>query len=200
MTFFDFILEEPIDIDKKADLPAENNGLIFLIQGYSLHDGPGIRTTVFLKGCPLDCAWCSNPESRRLPPILLVRDSSCRRCGACEKVCPEGAIAMVEGEGRRIDWSLCSQCLQCVDACIYGSLNRCGREMAVAEVVAEVLRDVEHILGYLYSTSFSARQLYADRIAEFENTLRSELLESTRGIDRFVEHATFTVHTGRHDQ
>lgn len=60
--------------------------------------------------------------------------------------------------------------------------------------------DVEHILGYLYSTSFSARQLYADRIAEFENTLRSELLESTRGIDRFVEHATFTVHTGRHDQ
>jgi len=119
----------------------EPSGAVFDIQRFSIHDGPGIRTTVFLKGCPLRCLWCANPESQQRSPTLLVREANCRRCGACAKVCPEGAITLVDGEAREIDWSRCNHCLRCVEACIYGSLNACGSEMEVAAVVAEVVRD-----------------------------------------------------------
>jgi pyruvate formate lyase activating enzyme len=120
---------------------GEATGLVFEIQRFSVQDGPGIRTTVFLKGCRLDCLWCSNPESKPSHPALIVREVKCRRCGSCLEACPEGAIALCEDEGRKIDWARCSQCLLCVDACKYGSLNTCGRTMQVAEVVDEVIAD-----------------------------------------------------------
>jgi pyruvate formate lyase activating enzyme len=115
--------------------------VVFDIQRFSIQDGPGIRTTVFLKGCPLGCLWCSNPESQRLSPMLLVREANCRLSGACKEACPEGAIELVDGEARRIDWALCNHCLRCVEACPHDSLVACGREMHVEEVVAEVVRD-----------------------------------------------------------
>ena len=116
-------------------------GTIFNIQRFSIHDGPGIRTTVFMKGCPLKCLWCSNPESQDFFPNLMVRDINCRGCGECVKACPERAITITEEKGRRIDWGKCNQCLRCVDACIYGSLNICGGYMEVKEVFDEVIRD-----------------------------------------------------------
>jgi pyruvate formate lyase activating enzyme len=118
-----------------------HEGLIFNIQRFSIHDGPGIRTTVFLKGCPLRCPWCSNPESQIPVPNLMVRNLNCRGCGACTEVCPEGAIELTEREGRRIDWEKCSQCLRCVNACLYQALNTCGRYMDVDEILDEVMRD-----------------------------------------------------------
>jgi len=118
-------------------------GLIFNIQRFSIHDGPGIRTTVFMKGCPLRCLWCSNPESQDPFPNLMVRDLQCTGCGACVKVCPRGAVSISEESGRRIDWSRCNHCLACVEACIYGSLNICGRQMTVGEVMKEVLADAD---------------------------------------------------------
>jgi pyruvate formate lyase activating enzyme len=127
-----------MDISERQE---DQKGVVFHIQRFSIHDGPGIRTTVFLKGCPLSCLWCSNPESQDVSPNLMVRDVNCRGCGACVEVCPEKAIALTREEGRRIQWDRCTQCLLCVDACIYNALNRCGERMAVQEVLEEVLRD-----------------------------------------------------------
>jgi len=125
-------------------MPKNRNpdkGLIFNIQRFSIHDGPGIRTTVFMKGCPLRCRWCSNPESQDFSPNLMARDINCRACGACVEACPKGAITLDPEQGRRIHWEECTQCLECVTACIYDSLNQCGREMTVKEVLEEVLSD-----------------------------------------------------------
>lgn len=116
-------------------------GLVFNIQRFSLHDGPGIRTTVFLKGCPLRCLWCSNPESQDPRPSLVVRDVNCKGCGACVEACPKGAIVLDDERRRRIQWSRCDQCLVCVGACLYKSLNICGTYMAAEEVMNEVMRD-----------------------------------------------------------
>jgi len=118
-----------------------NRGLVFNIQRFSVHDGPGIRTTVFLKGCPLKCWWCSNPESQEYRPTLIVRDINCTGCGKCVETCPAEAITIDEKLGRLIDWSRCTQCLACVDACIYHALNRCGDYMTVDEVIEEVAKD-----------------------------------------------------------
>jgi len=116
-------------------------GLVFNIQRFSVHDGPGIRTTVFMKGCPLSCYWCSNPESQAFGPQLMVRDIVCTGCGACAAICPRGAIRISAKGVREIDWERCDQCLLCVDACTYNALNRCGEYRGVREALGEVLRD-----------------------------------------------------------
>lgn len=116
-------------------------GVIFDIQRFSIHDGPGIRTTVFMKGCPLRCLWCSNPESQGLSPNLMVRNINCKGCGACVEACEQGALSITREGCRKIDWDQCTHCLACTEACIYHSLNRCGSHMDVEEVLEEVMRD-----------------------------------------------------------
>jgi pyruvate formate lyase activating enzyme len=115
-------------------------GIVFDIRRFSIHDGPGIRTTVFLKGCPLNCAWCHNPEGQSAEPELIVRPSRCLRCGACVEACPEDAIRM-DADGPLTDRTRCEQCGICVDACFSGAREMAGRKMAVAQVIAEVERD-----------------------------------------------------------
>lgn len=124
--------------------PADNtepNGLIFNIQRFSVHDGPGIRTTVFMKGCPLTCQWCANPESQSVTPQLMTRDAKCTGCGACAAVCEMAAITFGASGIREIDWEKCAQCLVCADACIFNALHACGRTMNVPEILTEVLSD-----------------------------------------------------------
>jgi pyruvate formate lyase activating enzyme len=118
-----------------------DTGLIFNIQRFSVHDGPGIRTTVFMKGCPLRCLWCSNPESRNFHPEIIIRNVNCRGCGACVDACPRGAIAVTEEEGRKIDIEKCSQCLLCVERCYFNSITQCGKYMTVEEVFREIDQD-----------------------------------------------------------
>ncbi len=115
-------------------------GLVFDIRRYSIHDGPGIRTTVFFKGCPLACAWCHNPESQTPEPELLYRESRCMRCKACLAACMNEAISW-SGDVPVVDAGRCERCGSCAEACCTDARELVGREMAVAEVMAEVERD-----------------------------------------------------------
>jgi len=112
---------------------APVKGRIFDVQRFSVHDGPGIRTTVFLKGCPARCLWCHNPESQSFAPEVLVVETRCVSCGTCQTVCPHGAPPPGSG--------LCTACGACVDACPAGARRLAGREAGVSELMEEVLRD-----------------------------------------------------------
>ncbi len=117
------------------------NGLIFDIQHFSIFDGPGIRTTVFMKGCSLDCAWCHNPESINTKKEVQTYFFKCIGCGRCFEVCPQNAHKVTD-DGRLYDRELCLQCGTCTDNCYSGALIMTGGEMSVKKVVEEVLRDV----------------------------------------------------------
>ena len=108
-------------------------GRVFNVQRYSLHDGPGIRTTVFLKGCPARCLWCHNPESQAFGPEIVKVETRCADCGTCEAVCPHGAPPPGSG--------VCTACGECVEACPAGARELAGRETTVEEVMAEVRCD-----------------------------------------------------------
>ena len=121
------------------DIP-EARGVVFNIQRFSIHDGPGIRTTVFLKGCPLRCGWCSNSESLSPYPEIITRDVKCIRCGKCVEACSQQAIAVIENT-RIIHWEKCDYCMECAEACPSGAIEAMGRTMTVAEVMDTVGRD-----------------------------------------------------------
>jgi pyruvate formate lyase activating enzyme len=116
------------------------SGRVFDVQRFSLHDGPGIRTVVFLKGCPLRCAWCANPESQRAAREIAWFENLCAGCGRCAAVCPQGAVTMDEGRPLT-DRRLCAACGECAAACARGARRLMGREVTVDEVMAEVRRD-----------------------------------------------------------
>ncbi len=119
----------------------EIKGLIFDIKKYAIHDGPGIRTTVFFKGCPLQCRWCQNPESWQAYAEHSLREGRCIGCGQCVKVCLQQAISLV-GDRPVTDMDKCNLCGRCVDACMAGAREIIGRDMTVYQVMAEVEQDV----------------------------------------------------------
>jgi pyruvate formate lyase activating enzyme len=115
-------------------------GVIFNIQRYSIHDGPGIRTTAFLKGCPLRCLWCQNPESQSMRPEIFFVSESCQGCGACAEACPRGAIEVVEGLART-DRAVCVGCGECTAVCPNEARNLMGRNSTAQEVFEELAAD-----------------------------------------------------------
>jgi pyruvate formate lyase activating enzyme len=116
-------------------------GIVSDIKKFSIHDGPGIRTTVFLKGCPLSCWWCHNPESQAPEREMTFWANRCIQCRACLEVCAEGAISWA-GEVMSTDREQCVLCGACVEACYAGAREIVGREMTVGQVMAEIERDI----------------------------------------------------------
>ncbi len=116
------------------------SGQIFNIQKFSIHDGPGIRTTVFLKGCSMRCAWCHNPESMATHPEIVFFPSKCIGCHRCFDACPTGALRLDDGQ-RVYDRGACRLCGRCADACYAEAIVLEGREASSEEIVAEILKD-----------------------------------------------------------
>ena len=112
----------------------------FNIQKFCIHDGKGIRTVVFLKGCPLKCLWCANPESHEIRPQLSVIADNCIGCGVCHMVCPNHAISFGEN-GVTIDRGLCQRCGRCADECYSRTLKLMGKEMTVEDVFQKIAQD-----------------------------------------------------------
>jgi len=117
-----------------------NKGLIFNIQRFSIHDGPGIRTTVFMKGCSLACKWCSNPESINGKQEIMTHNVRCIACGKCAEACPIEAIAFTDGR-REINWVKCNNCLECAGVCPAKAIECIGDYMTVEEVMKKVESD-----------------------------------------------------------
>ncbi|MCI5642839.1 MAG: glycyl-radical enzyme activating protein [Peptoniphilus sp.] len=120
-------------------------GVVFDIQRYSINDGPGIRTIVFLKGCPLRCIWCSNPESQRREKELMFRRILCIHCGLCIKACKQGALDA--NNLNFIDRDKCIMCEECANVCPSSALEVKGKEMTVAEVIEELKKDEKYYIS-----------------------------------------------------
>jgi pyruvate formate lyase activating enzyme len=119
----------------------DNSALVTNIQGYSIHDGPGIRTVVFLKGCSLECQWCSNPEC--ISPRLEVGfiKALCTKCGKCAEICPEGALSYKADKFPHIDHKRCSGCGACSAVCDYKAIVIYGKSMNAEEIFKAISRD-----------------------------------------------------------
>jgi len=161
-------------------------GRVFDIQRMSIHDGPGIRTTVFLKGCALRCAWCHNPEGLDPNPQLSFAPALCIGCGDCARVCPNGAHLTVDGV-HQLDRSRCKLCFACVEACCSTALEIVGKEMTVDEVLAEVIRDKP-----FYDESGGGMTVSGgEPLAQFEFTKNLLIAARVRGLHTCLETSGF---------
>ena len=145
-----------------------HNATVFNIQRCSFHDGPGTRTTVFLKGCSLHCYWCHNPESLCLTPQLLFRFRKCIGCGACLQACPQRLHTFDLDGTHRIDRTHCIACGQCVDVCYAQALEIAGRIMTPEDVFAEISKDIDYYQASGGGVTFSGGEclLYPDFVAQ----------------------------------
>lgn len=142
------------------------------IQKFCTGDGPGIRTTVFLKGCPLRCVWCHNPETQSAKQEFYYTEKFCVSCGSCIAVCPTGAHAIVDGR-HVLDRSKCVRCMQCVPACFSMALEACSTPQTIEEIYAEAMKD-RAFYGKTGGVTVSGGEpmLYADAVAELFGMFR----------------------------
>jgi pyruvate formate lyase activating enzyme len=164
-------------------LPAEHNSpreagniqaSIFDIQRFSIHDGPGIRTTIFFKGCPLRCRWCQNPESIRPGMEIAFYKERCARCFMCKEVCPDHAI--VELEDIRIDHQRCNTCGRCVSECMNKALRMVGAWWDAGSLLAEILKDKDFFMDSNGGITLSGGEpaIHAGFLKEFLPLVKSE--------------------------
>ena len=154
-------------------------GTVFDIQRFSIHDGPGIRTTVFLKGCSLQCFWCHNPEGIRRQPEIQFEPEKCIGCGECVQICEHNAQFLEDGQ-RFYDRAACTACGKCVETCYAGGLTLVGATMHVDDVLAEVLQDVAFYRSSGGGVTFSGGEpvLQTDFMFEMLNACRANGLHT----------------------
>jgi pyruvate formate lyase activating enzyme len=128
-------------VPREKTVAVSIKGMVFDVRRYAIHDGPGIRTTVFLKGCPLACKWCHNPEGQVSSPEIFLRENRCIRCRACLEVCAHGAISW-NGTGPVTARERCAACGICANACFAEARAIVGKMMTVDETMAEITRDM----------------------------------------------------------
>lgn len=116
-------------------------GLVYDIQRFAIHDGPGIRTLVYMKGCPLKCLWCSSPQTQKFSTEILYTESKCEKCLRCVDECPKKAIIFSDKEKIKIDRKLCNTCGQCVEICPNQALKLIGDQRTVEELFQDVMKD-----------------------------------------------------------
>ncbi len=165
----------------------QQTGLVFDIRRGSVHDGPGVRTTVLLKGCPLSCAWCVNPEGQSAAPEILFFQERCTRCGECIQVCNCNAVIQ-EGDAYLTDHLHCTMCGRCIEVCESSAREISGREMTTAEVMAAVLEDLPRYHETGGGVTFSGGE------PMLQGPFLRELLESCRreGIHTALDTCGFT--------
>ena len=147
---------------------------VFDIQRFALHDGPGIRTTIFVKGCPLNCLWCHNPESKKFEPQLSCLFKNCVSCGNCVAACPNGVHTITESGEHLIDFAKCECCGKCVEACYNKVLKIFGTPMSTEEIMKTVMKDVS-----FYKTSNGGLTISGgEPMSQFAGT--KELLAAAR--------------------
>lgn len=173
----------------KGKKELSQNGIVFNIQRFTIHDGPGMRTELFLKGCPLRCDWCSNPESW-LPHIQVgvykTRCISHKKCGMCEDVCPDKTmLQFYRGKLKEIDREKCTNCLACYQECPSDALKQWGKSMSVEECMKEIRKDIGYYerSGGGVTVSGGEPLLQSDFVAELFKACKAEgiqtCLEST---------------------
>ena len=168
--------------DSSAKLDEAQTGWVFDIQPFSIHDGPGVRTTVFLKGCPLRCRWCHNPESQAFSPEIGYQKTRCISCGGCVQVCPSGCHTQ-QGADHIFDRSRCNRCGRCAQACPTGSLETIGEKRRVDELLALVSRDMP-----FYEASGGGLTLSGgEPLAQIEFTLALVKTAHSRGVNVWIE-------------
>ena len=165
---------------------------VFNVQGFSIHDGPGIRTTVFVKGCPLRCLWCQNPESNSPCPELMSYKKKCTGCGRCIEACPQQAIRLEAVDGKviaRTSREACVHCGACVDVCPNKAREIAGKEMTVEQVLEKVVAD-----KLFYDTSGGGMTVSGGEAVMYPQFV-SALLESCQeaGIHTVVESCSFAT-------
>ena len=156
-------------------MEQETSGIVFEVREFCVHDGPGVRTTVFMKGCPLRCAWCQNPEGQSFEPQLLVTTKECVHCGACLRVCPHGGKA-------------CTACGACAHVCPQGCRRLCGMRMTAAELAARVMKDADFLRQSGGGVTFSGGEPLAQ--ADFIH----EAIKRMRPLHVAIETSGFAPH------
>lgn len=190
-------------------MPADRSvsTTVFNIQTYCIHDGPGIRVTVFVKGCPLRCTWCANPESNLRKPQLMIYKDKCTACGRCVQACPEKAITIGEKDGKMMaltDRSRCIECGKCVPECWQEAREIAGKMTTVQEALDKVIADKLFINmsgggmtisggEALFCPEFSENLLMAAHEEGFHTAVESSCFASEETIDRIYRHVDLAL-------